>query len=147
TTEPGHLRSLGDPRYARASSTMLTAAEKSRDGRLLSALLAIVTLALYAPTLGNDFVNLDDPWYVHGNPFATEGWRGILLAFFESHLDAYYPVTHAIYTVVQTLFGTSALAHHAVQVGIDRKSTRLNSSHVKISYAVFCLKKKKKSKQ
>src|SRR5436309_13288974 len=27
---------------------------------------------------------------------------------------------------------------------LDRKSTRLNSSHVKISYAVFCLKKKKK---
>src|SRR5690606_40142883 len=27
-------------------------------------------------------------------------------------------------------------------VGRDRKSTRLNSSHVKISYAVFCLKKK-----
>src|SRR5690606_41252698 len=27
--------------------------------------------------------------------------------------------------------------------GLDRKSTRLNSSHVKISYAVFCLKKKK----
>src|SRR5690606_41929148 len=29
-------------------------------------------------------------------------------------------------------------------VARDRKSTRLNSSHVKISYAVFCLKKKKK---
>src|SRR5690349_22991743 len=29
----------------------------------------------------------------------------------------------------------------------DRKSTRLNSSHVEISYAVFCLKKKKKSDQ
>src|SRR5437868_12526057 len=28
----------------------------------------------------------------------------------------------------------------------DRKSTRLNSSHVSISYAVFCLKKKKKKK-
>src|SRR5436305_5073951 len=28
----------------------------------------------------------------------------------------------------------------------DRKSTRLNSSHVRISYAVFCLKKKKKNK-
>src|SRR5204863_9207454 len=28
----------------------------------------------------------------------------------------------------------------------DRKSTRLNSSHVEISYAVFCLKKKKKRK-
>src|SRR5438132_5989431 len=29
----------------------------------------------------------------------------------------------------------------------DRKSTRLNSSHTVISYAVFCLKKKKKQKQ
>src|SRR5690606_41301397 len=31
----------------------------------------------------------------------------------------------------------------ARRIQIDRKSTRLNSSHVKISYAVFCLKKKK----
>src|SRR5690606_41415419 len=31
-------------------------------------------------------------------------------------------------------------------LAIDRKSTRLNSSHVKISYAVFCLKKKKKKR-
>src|SRR5690554_7293056 len=37
----------------------------------------------------------------------------------------------------------------AIVVGImqDRKSTRLNSSHVRISYAVFCLKKKKKKRQ
>src|SRR5690606_39663545 len=32
---------------------------------------------------------------------------------------------------------------HGVPADQDRKSTRLNSSHVKISYAVFCLKKKK----
>src|SRR5690606_40314544 len=32
--------------------------------------------------------------------------------------------------------------HRRVGGDIDRKSTRLNSSHVKISYAVFCLKKK-----
>src|SRR3712207_7252759 len=31
--------------------------------------------------------------------------------------------------------------------GLDRKSTRLNSSHANISYAVFCLKKKKKKQQ
>src|SRR3712207_9389366 len=30
-------------------------------------------------------------------------------------------------------------------IGLDRKSTRLNSSHANISYAVFCLKKKKKN--
>src|SRR3989442_10321798 len=33
----------------------------------------------------------------------------------------------------------------ALEAEIDRKSTRLNSSHVRISYAVFCLKKKKKN--
>src|SRR3989442_8739153 len=32
----------------------------------------------------------------------------------------------------------------AFEIGPDRKSTRLNSSHVRISYAVFCFKKKKK---
>src|SRR5690625_7106346 len=38
----------------------------------------------------------------------------------------------------------AALVFIMVQTGIlDRKSTRLNSSHVAISYAVFCLKKKK----
>src|SRR5690606_41743200 len=34
--------------------------------------------------------------------------------------------------------------HRRALAAQDRKSTRLNSSHVKISYAVFCLKKKKK---
>src|SRR3712207_7006889 len=43
-----------------------------------------------------------------------------------------------------------AVAGHEVQgfVGAqDRKSTRLNSSHANISYAVFCLKKKKNNKE
>src|SRR5947209_12502535 len=35
-------------------------------------------------------------------------------------------------------------ATHRVVLPQDRKSTRLNSSHANISYAVFCLKKKKK---
>src|SRR5205814_5793437 len=34
-----------------------------------------------------------------------------------------------------------------MDVGLDRKSTRLNSSHLGISYAVFCLKKKKKTEK
>src|SRR5258708_15625712 len=36
-----------------------------------------------------------------------------------------------------------AVSQRAARVGRDRKSTRLNSSHQIISYAVFCLKKKK----
>src|SRR2546430_4971627 len=35
---------------------------------------------------------------------------------------------------------------HPSRTSVDRKSTRLNSSHRQISYAVFCLKKKKKTK-
>src|SRR5436305_12007758 len=37
------------------------------------------------------------------------------------------------------------LPNRCAERGVDRKSTRLNSSHVRISYAVFCLKKKKKN--
>src|SRR5438045_7615792 len=39
------------------------------------------------------------------------------------------------------ILGAQCVAQH-----IDRKSTRLNSSHLGISYAVFCLKKKNKKK-
>src|SRR3712207_7856065 len=40
-----------------------------------------------------------------------------------------------------------SILHHAKSIRevLDRKSTRLNSSHANISYAVFCLKKKKNS--
>src|SRR2546430_10962482 len=48
----------------------------------------------------------------------------------------------------QHLMDGEALDRHAEDgfragFGLDRKSTRLNSSHSQISYAVFCLKKKK----
>src|SRR5690625_6547714 len=39
--------------------------------------------------------------------------------------------------------GEAIAWHLAHALKVDRKSTRLNSSHVAISYAVFCLKKKK----
>src|SRR5690242_20838018 len=40
--------------------------------------------------------------------------------------------------------GESGAEHAFERFYLDRKSTRLNSSHMSISYAVFCLKKKKK---
>src|SRR5256885_14064933 len=48
--------------------------------------------------------------------------------------------------VKDALNGTIDYTYDAVGELIDRKSTRLNSSHLVISYAVFCLKKKKKHK-
>src|SRR5699024_12430382 len=59
----------------------------------------------------------------------------IMLVFQQS---SGYPGTTFPTTLSEILKGITTL---------DRKSTRLNSSHVSISYAVFCLKKKKKERQ
>src|SRR2546426_6884716 len=71
-----------------------------------------------------------------------------------SMADFARPETHAVDTnlliqdthVHVPMYGVIAAALSLVVVG-DRKSTRLNSSHLVISYAVFCLKKKKNNKQ
>src|SRR5256885_4798530 len=47
---------------------------------------------------------------------------------------------HPCPRLAEDTHGRARLRHHK---RIDRKSTRLNSSHLVISYAVFCLKKKK----
>src|SRR2546427_8802014 len=51
------------------------------------------------------------------------------------------PVVHAVHQHEPQHVQLADVAH------LDRKSTRLNSSHSQISYAVFCLKKKKKKKK
>src|SRR5688500_19975663 len=47
-----------------------------------------------------------------------------------------------VYAVPQVIAATFPVGRLSGEVGTDRKSTRLNSSHLVISYAVFCLKKK-----
>src|SRR3989454_9250291 len=51
------------------------------------------------------------------------------------------PVRRILAPVLSSVIVPSS-ACELVDFGIDRKSTRLNSSHLVISYAVFCLKKK-----
>src|SRR3712207_8078924 len=48
----------------------------------------------------------------------------------------------ALDATIQAATVTTCLVLHNGPVTLDRKSTRLNSSHANISYAVFCLKKK-----
>src|SRR5947209_18174219 len=56
------------------------------------------------------------------------------------------PISHLGFGLARALcLGPDRLLE-ALRVDQDRKSTRLNSSHANISYAVFCLKKKKKKK-
>src|SRR5438067_4762583 len=49
-----------------------------------------------------------------------------------------------VHAVMEAEHVTRLVRETGHMFGLDRKSTRLNSSHVSISYAVFCLKKKKK---
>src|SRR5438445_9552661 len=57
-------------------------------------------------------------------------------------------VNNAGIRMYQTVVEASAESWDEILgVNLDRKSTRLNSSHANISYAVFCLKKKKKKKK
>src|SRR5262245_63442660 len=63
--------------------------------------------------------------------------------------DVVHILDHGNQTGEWTAFGSFDRRRDIVwneATAIDRKSTRLNSSHLGISYAVFCLKKKKKSR-
>ena len=53
------------------------------------------------------------------------------------------PVPVIIAEELNAVIEETNLTEQQITVDEDRKSTRLNSSHVQISYAVFCLKKKK----
>src|SRR5471030_3406900 len=76
-----------------------------------------------------------------------------LLVFFFFFLMIRRPPRSTLFPYT-TLFRSCCLRYriagvfqpHAITRQQDRKSTRLNSSHLGISYAVFCLKKKKKNK-
>src|SRR3712207_7050243 len=52
--------------------------------------------------------------------------------------------TASLSLIFLTTFSSSTFLYFRSHAATDRKSTRLNSSHANISYAVFCLKKKKK---
>src|SRR5256885_8222685 len=67
-----------------------------------------------------------------------------------STLFPYTTLFRSMLAALQFSFTSTILSRLVVSSGSapkrDRKSTRLNSSHLVISYAVFCLKKKKKTK-
>src|SRR2546430_6223747 len=84
-------------------------------------------------------------------PYTTL-FRSYVYLFIEGLSDggvaAGLPRDVATRLAAQTLLGSARMVletglHPGALKDIDRKSTRLNSSHSQISYAVFCLKKKK----
>src|SRR3712207_7955345 len=85
-------------------------------------------------------------------PYTTlfRSWAERLLDFTRRHVRAWteWLGRQRVWVRAAVALGTAAFVCGVLVVvlhlmGVDRKSTRLNSSHANISYAVFCLKKKK----
>src|SRR5206468_4672865 len=115
--------------------------------RVVSALLAFFVNLAFVPyqpaqvtmfgqpsSFWDPFTRYDSGWYFqiarYGYPFVAGGPP---VGLGKPGKIAYFP----LYPLLMRYAGRL----------LDRKSTRLNSSHDQISYAVFCLKKKKKKKQ
>src|SRR5690606_17597818 len=91
---------------------------------------------------------LNTPEMFNGERLAEIGWTGTLYDYIESTISAGRPVMSGDWPQPMPTWGQEyggpmrpdQVRDVANYVMKDRKSTRLNSSHVKISYAVFCLK-------
>lgn len=80
--------------------------------------LASLCLAIYAQTLGFDFIDLDDDQYILNNPFVTDGFglgsvKWALTAFYASN---WHPLTWISHQIDVSLFGLEPGGHHAVNV-------------------------------
>src|SRR3712207_7947856 len=79
-------------------------------------------------------------------PYTTL-FRSALIAYASSWMKCHHPDVFCcaiLNAQPMGFYAPAQLVRDARQHGVeDRKSTRLNSSHANISYAVFCLKKKK----
>src|SRR3712207_8640194 len=81
-------------------------------------------------------------------PYTTLFRSALLAAAEQAAGEAAHGVLHLIDGPSTTLLAPGQAAGEAAHgvLHLDRKSTRLNSSHANISYAVFCLKKKQKAR-
>src|SRR5437899_11886352 len=107
----------------------------------------MTSLSLYPPYFLSFFFNPSATTEIYtlslhdALPISAKGRRYIqLVAQDLRRIDADEGASHDL------LVGRHAHNKQIMRRSLDRKSTRLNSSHLGISYAVFCLKKKKKKK-
>src|SRR5690606_41942825 len=100
----------------------------SRPGVSLVLLNTPATSEIYTLSLHDALPILEKAYAIHTGSYAKLNEGGFASDVYEALLGQ--PATK------------EPLIHSSLGQAVDRKSTRLNSSHVKISYAVFCLKKK-----
>jgi len=85
---------------------------------MLAAALGLVTLAVYAPTLGNGFVQFDDPGYVTANPHVQAGLtaKNAGWAFTTFDQGNWHPLTWLSHMLDVQLYGLQPAGHHATSI-------------------------------
>ena len=93
--------------------------DKVHDWWIYLALL-IATLAVYAQAGGFDFVNLDDPDYVSGNPHVRTGWTvdGVKWAFTSREAANWFPLTRLSHLLDAQVLGLRSGPHHLTNVAL-----------------------------
>ena len=87
-------------------------------GCLIAVLLVLVTIALYWPVTGDEFVNYDDPDYVTANPPVQGGlnWEGVKWAFLNPVCRNWHPLTVLSHMLVCQISGLNPWGHHLTSV-------------------------------
>ena len=85
---------------------------------LLALGLALLTLAVFWPATGYDFINLDDETYVYENPHVATGltWDNVHWAFTSVHQDWWLPLLWLSYMLDIRIFGFGPYGHHLVNI-------------------------------
>ena len=92
----------------------------------LAALLALITLVVYLPTLGNDFVNLDDEIYVYGNAQIRSLDPSFLAwAFTDLSAGFWHPLTWISYASDYAVWGLNPLGYHLTALLLHAGNTFL----------------------
>src|SRR5574340_82526 len=143
-----HARALVDtipvvylPDYDMALAQTLTAGADVWLNTPLPPLEASGTSGMKAAFNGVPNLSVLDGWWIEGCIEGVTGWAiGDAAGMADGKAQVLYDKLEQV--VLPLYYGHSDGGWLRVMKGADRKSTRLNSSHQKISYAVFCLKKK-----
>ena len=96
----------------------MTAPTISKHVKWLLPAIILITLAVFSTVLGNDFVNLDDPFFVYANPKVRAGVTldAIRWAFTENCGSNWVPLAMLSHMLDVQLFGMDPIGHHFVNL-------------------------------
>ncbi|HWC59457.1 MAG TPA: hypothetical protein VHC44_07160, partial [Verrucomicrobiae bacterium] len=105
---------------------MKTSNRRLSPSALICLGLGLITLALYLPSVGHDFVDYDDQQYVTENAHVTGGLTGKSVAWaFGFHAGNWHPLTWLSHMLDCQIYGLNPAGHHFTNVLLHAANTML----------------------